>query len=367
MPKRVAVMPGDGVGPEVTRQGLNVLRAMAEKAGLELAVEELPIGGGAYDVAGTPLPDQTLARAREADAILLGAVGGPQWDRLAFEVRPEKGLLRLRAELDLFANLRPAQVHGDLADASPLKREVVDGCDLMVIRELTGGIYFGQPRGISGKKGQRVGRNTLVYSEAEIERIVRTGFQIAAKRRNKLCSVDKANVLEVSVLWREVADALAADYPRVSLSHLYVDNAAMQLIRAPGQFDTIVTDNMFGDILSDAAAMITGSIGMLPSASIGAKHALYEPVHGSAPDIAGQDVANPLASILSVGMMFRYTFDRPEIDEQIQAAVREVVAQYRTADIHTPGTVRTGCQQMGDLVLGRLAGQSQPIPVSAAH
>ena len=371
MTQRVAIMPGDGIGPEVTREGLRVLQALAGPAGLLLETEEVPIGGRAYDLAGSPLPDESLARARAADAVLLGAVGGPKWDKLDFALRPEKGLLRLRSELALFANLRPAQIYGDLVDASTLKREVVEGCDLMVIRELTGGIYFGQPRSISGQRPQRVAVNTMVYSEAEIVRIVRMGFEIAGKRRAKLCSVDKANVLEVSVLWREIAESLAPQYPGISLSHLYVDNAAMQLIRAPRQFDTLVTSNLFGDILSDAAAMITGSIGMLPSASLGTAHALYEPVHGSAPDIAGQDKANPLASILSVGMLFRYTFNRPALDERIQAAVTDVLRHSRTADIQAPGRKLVGCRQMGDLVLEALSRQpvkaEQAIPVSASR
>jgi 3-isopropylmalate dehydrogenase len=366
MTKRIALMPGDGIGPEVTREAARVLHALADEAGLAVQTEEVPIGGVAYDLAGSPLPDESLQRARAADAILLGAVGGPKWDTLDFALRPEKGLLRLRAELGLFANLRPAQIYGDLVEASTLKREVVEGCDVMVVRELTGGIYFGEPRGISGAKPGRVGVNTMRYSEAEIERIVRVGFDVAGKRRGKLCSVDKANVLEVSVLWREVATSLAPRYPGVELSHLYVDNAAMQLIRAPKQFDTIVTGNLFGDVLSDAAAMLTGSIGMLPSASIGTDHALYEPVHGSAPDIAGQDLANPLAAMLSVGMLFRYSFDRPELDERIRAAVTSVLARHRTADILAPGMQRVGCRQMGDLVLEALARSPQPITVAAS-
>jgi 3-isopropylmalate dehydrogenase len=367
MDKRVAVMPGDGIGPEVTREGVRVLEAMAGRAGIALELEELPIGGSAYDQSGSPLPDASLAGAEATDAILLGAVGGPQWDRVDFSLRPEAGLLKLRAGLELFANLRPARIYGDLAEASTLRREVVEGCDLLVVRELTGGIYFGEPRGIRGEKGQRVGYNTLTYSEQEIERIVRVGFEVAGKRRGKLCSVDKANVLEVSVLWREVANRLAPHYPEIELSHLYVDNAAMQLIRAPKQFDTLVTGNLFGDILSDAAAMITGSIGMLPSASIGKGHALYEPVHGSAPDLAGRDAANPLASILSVGMMFRYTFGMPEADEQIMAAVGEVLRRYRTPDIHTPGTQRCGCREMGERVLEELARRPVPIPIPAGR
>jgi 3-isopropylmalate dehydrogenase len=361
MKKKIVVMAGDGIGPEVTRQGVRVLHAVAASAGLEFETEEVPVGGAGYDQAGTPLPEESLKKARAADAVLLGAVGGPQWDRLDFSLRPEKGLLRLRAELGLFANLRPAQVFGDLVEASTLKREVVEGCDLMVVRELTGDAYFGQPRGIATEGGVRVGRNTMVYSEPEIERIVRVGFDVARKRRKKLCSVDKANVLEVSVLWREVAGRLAKDYPDVALEHMYVDNAAMQLIRAPKQFDTLVTGNLFGDILSDAAAMLTGSIGMLPSASLGAKHALFEPVHGSAPDIAGRDLANPLAAILSVGMLFRYSLDRLEVDERIRAAVAAVLPRFRTGDIHTAGTTRVGCSQMGDLVLEQLAGPVRPV------
>lgn len=278
------------------------------------------------------------------------------------ESKPESGLLRLRAELDLFANLRPAKIYGDLVEASTLKREVVEGTDLMVIRELTGGIYFGKPRGIEGAAPTRSARNTMVYSEAEIERIVRVGFDIAGKRNGRLCSVDKANVLEVSVLWREVAGRVAGEFPGISLEHMYADNAAMQLIRNPRQFDTIVTANLFGDILSDAAAMLTGSIGMLPSASLGDKHALYEPVHGSAPDIAGKDLANPLAAILSAGMMFRYTLGRADIDEAITAAVTEVLATHRTADIQTAGTERAGCRELGERVMAALAKQ----PISQA-
>lgn len=366
MGKKVAVMPGDGIGPEVTREGLRILELMADQYDLGLSVEELPIGGSAYDLTGSPLPEESLEKARASDAILLGAVGGPKWESIEFSLRPEKGLLQLRSELDLFANLRPAQVYGDLADASSLKKEVVDGCDLMVIRELTGGIYFGEPRGITGEPGNRTGLNTLVYSEQEIERIVRVGFEIAGKRNRKLCSVDKANVLEVSVLWREIAEAMAVEFPKIELSHLYVDNAAMQLIRDPRQFDTIVTGNMFGDILSDAAAMITGSIGMLPSASIGKEGALYEPVHGSAPDIAGKDIANPLASILSVGMMFRYSFDLPEVDERIQEAVVEVLHTTRTVDIQSSHTKLAGCREMGEMVVNHLA-QHKTVPVQVAR
>jgi len=367
MKKKVLVMAGDGIGPEVVSAGLPVLKAAAAAAGMTLELDEAPIGGAGYEAAGTPLPDETLKKAKASDAVLFGAVGGPKWDTLDFALRPEKGLLKLRAELGLFANLRPAQVHKELVHASTLKQEVVDGCDLMVIRELTGDIYFGQPRGIAVENGVRVGRNTMVYSEPEIERIVRVGFDVARKRRKKLCSVDKANVLETSVLWREIATRIAKEFPDVALEHMYVDNAAMQLIRAPKQFDTIVTGNIFGDILSDAAAMLTGSIGMLPSASLGGKYALYEPIHGSAPDIAGKDMANPLATILSVGMMFRYSFNAPEVDEQIQKAVSAVLSRHRTGDIATVGSTKVGCKQMGELVLEQLAKAAQPLPRPAAR
>jgi 3-isopropylmalate dehydrogenase len=363
---RVLVLPGDGIGPEVTAQALAVLREVARIGGLELETEQALLGGAAYEASGSPLPDETLNAARAADVILMGAVGGPKWDRLPIAQRPEKGLLRLRRELDLFANLRPAKIFGELLEASTLKREVVAGTDIMVIRELTGGIYFGEPRGIVGESGARIGTNTMVYREEEIERIVRVGFDIAGKRRKKLCSVDKANVLEVSVLWREVATRIAREFPDIALEHLYVDNAAMQLIRGPTQFDTLVTGNLFGDILSDETAMLTGSIGMLPSASIGARHALYEPVHGSAPDIAGKDLANPLAAILSVGMMFRYTWNRADLDERISGAVAMVLARARTADILTAGKRRVGCREMGALVLEALAEQDARQGVAAA-
>jgi 3-isopropylmalate dehydrogenase len=362
MKKKVLVMAGDGIGPEVVAAGLPVLEAAAAAAGITLELDEAPIGGAGYEAAGKPLPDESLKKARGADAVLFGAVGGPRWDTLDFALRPEKGLLKLRAELGLFANLRPAQIHAELVHASTLKQEVVEGCDLMVIRELTGDIYFGEPRGIALENGVRVGRNTMVYSEPEIERIVRVGFDVARQRRKRLCSVDKANVLETSVLWREVATRIGKEFPDVALEHMYVDNAAMQLIRAPKQFDTIVTGNIFGDILSDAAAMLTGSIGMLPSASLGEKYALYEPIHGSAPDLAGKDAANPLATILSVGMMFRYSFNSPEVDGQIRRAVSAVLSRHRTADIYTAGTTRVGCRQMGQLVLEQLAKAAHPLP-----
>ncbi|MGA1163846.1 MAG: 3-isopropylmalate dehydrogenase, partial [bacterium] len=294
MSKNIVITPGDGIGKEVTVQARKVMEYMAKRFQLVLEFTEVPIGGTAYDLTGTPLPDETLQACKAADAILLGAVGGPQWEALDYSVRPERALLGLRGELQLYANLRPAQIYGELVGASTLKPEVVDGADIMVIRELTGGIYFGKPKGVEIRNGERVGFNTLVYSESEIRRIAKVGFETAQKRSGRLTSVDKANVLEATELWRNVVQEVHNDYPDVELSHMYVDNAAMQLIRAPKQFDTIVTTNMFGDILSDAAAMITGSIGMLPSASLGGKVGLYEPVHGSAPDIAGQDLANPL-------------------------------------------------------------------------
>jgi 3-isopropylmalate dehydrogenase len=352
--KKIAVTPGDGIGPDVSEQAVQVMQAVASRFGLQLELSEHPVGGTAYDLAGTPLPDETLAACKAADAILLGAVGGPKWEPLDFSVRPERGLLKLRSELQLYANLRPAVIYGDLVDASTLKREVVEGTDIMVIRELTGGIYFGQPRGVTTENGERIGRNTLVYSESEIRRIAKVGFETAQKRGNRLTSVDKANVLETTELWRDVVVDVSKDYPDVELNHMYVDNAAMQLIRDPKQFDTVVTTNMFGDILSDAAAMLTGSIGMLPSASVGGSIGLYEPVHGSAPDIAGQDKANPLATILSVGMMFRYSFDLTEADELIQQAVVQTIETHRTSDIMSAGKTLVGCQQMGDLVLKAL-------------
>ncbi|MGA1600254.1 MAG: 3-isopropylmalate dehydrogenase [bacterium] len=358
MTKKIAVTPGDGIGQEVTEQAIQVMKAVASRFEVELELSEHPVGGTAYDLAGTPIPEETLTACKAADAVLLGAVGGPKWEPLDFSVRPERGLLKLRSELQLFANLRPAVIYGDLVDASTLKREVVEGADIMVIRELTGGIYFGQPRGVAVENGERVGRNTLVYSESEIRRIAKMGFEIAMKRNRRLTSVDKANVLEATELWRDVVVEVSKDYPDVELSHMYVDNAAMQLIRAPKQFDTIVTTNMFGDILSDAAAMMTGSIGMLPSASIGGEIGMYEPVHGSAPDIAGQDLANPLATILSVGMMFRYSFGMLEADELIQNAVVQTLETHRTGDIMAPGKTQVGCQAMGEQVLRALESAS---------
>ncbi|MHB0777173.1 3-isopropylmalate dehydrogenase [Halomonas sp. WWR20] len=353
MSRKILVLPGDGIGPEITAEAVKVLEACRE-AGLDVSLEEGRVGGAAIDAHGEPLPAETLDKARVADAILLGAVGGPQWDKLEdISKRPEKGLLGLRKNLNLFGNLRPAILYPQLAEASSLKPEVVSGLNIIIVRELTGGIYFGQPRGIEERDGQRVGFNTYVYSEAEIERIGRVAFEMAQKRGKKLCSVDKANVLEVTILWREVMERLAADYPDVELSHMYVDNAAMQLVRAPKQFDVIVTGNMFGDILSDEAAMLTGSIGMLPSASLNESgQGMYEPCHGSAPDIAGQGIANPLATILSVAMMLRYSLDAPALAERIERAVGTVLDEgLRTADIAYPGTRKVSTSEMGEAVL----------------
>ncbi|WP_458526305.1 3-isopropylmalate dehydrogenase [Onishia taeanensis] len=353
MSRKILVLPGDGIGPEITAEAVKVLKA-CQARGLDVDIEEGLVGGAGYDAHGEPLPAVTLEQARGADAILLGAVGGPKWDKLEdISKRPEKGLLGLRKELALFGNLRPALLYPQLAEASSLKPEVVSGLDIMIVRELTGGIYFGQPRGIEERDGQRVGFNTYVYSEAEIERIGRVAFEMAGKRGGKLCSVDKANVLEATMLWREVMERLAPEYPDVELSHMYVDNAAMQLVRAPKQFDVIVTGNMFGDILSDAAAMLTGSIGMLPSASLNADgQGMYEPCHGSAPDIAGQGIANPLATILSVAMMLRYSLNEAALAERIEAAVGKVLDDgLRTADIAYPGTRQVSTGEMGDAVL----------------
>ncbi|WP_251976610.1 3-isopropylmalate dehydrogenase [Salinicola avicenniae] len=357
MSKKILVLPGDGIGPEITAEAVKILNACRD-AGLDAELEEGLVGGAGYDAEGHPLPDATLAKAKAADAILLGAVGGPKWDTLEdLSKRPEKGLLGLRKNLNLFGNLRPALLYPQLAEASTLRPEVVSGLDIMIVRELTGGIYFGQPRGVEERDGERVGFNTYVYSESEIERIGRVAFEMAQKRGKRLCSVDKANVLEVTILWREVMNRLAPEYPDVELSHMYVDNAAMQLVRAPKQFDVVVTGNMFGDILSDAAAMLTGSIGMLPSASLNAhQQGMYEPCHGSAPDIAGQGLANPLATILSVAMMLRYSLGEPALAERIERAVGKVLDQgLRTADIAYPGTRQVSTAEMGDAVLAAFA------------
>lgn len=352
MKKSIAILAGDGIGPEVVRQAIKVLHALQKVSDIEFDLHEALVGGVAYDKTGNPLSAETLALAKKSDAVLLGAVGGPKWEGLGYEVRPERALLGLRAELGLFANLRPAVVYDALVDASTLKKEIVSGVDILVVRELTGGLYFGKPRGVIIENGERVGRNTLVYSESEIRRIAKVGFESARRRRKKLCSVDKANVLESTELWRSVVTEVHKNYQDVTLSHMYVDNAAMQLIRNPRQFDVIVTENMFGDILSDEAAQLTGSIGMLPSASLGETvKGLYEPIHGSAPDIAGKDMANPIATILSVAMMLRYSFDSAALAQKIETAVCQVLTDsYRTADIFSAGTKKIGTDEMGDLI-----------------
>jgi 3-isopropylmalate dehydrogenase len=353
---KIAVLPGDGIGPEIVAQAVRVLERL-RKDGLKIEIEQAPIGGAGHDAHDDPLPASTLALARAADAVLLGAVGGPKYDQLPRPLRPEQGLLRIRKELGLFANLRPAVLYEELADASTLKGEVVAGLDIMILRELTGDIYFGQPRGQRRTgDGAREGFDTMSYSEPEIRRIAHVGFGIARKRGRRLCSVDKANVLDTSILWREVVSEVGREYPDVELSHMYVDNAAMQLVRAPRQFDVLLTGNMFGDILSDEASMLTGSIGMLPSASLdAAAKGLYEPIHGSAPDIAGKGAANPLATILSVAMMMRYTFADEPSAARIEGAVRRVLRDgLRTPDIHRPGTRKVGTGEMGAAVVAAL-------------
>jgi 3-isopropylmalate dehydrogenase len=350
---KIAVLPGDGIGKEIVAQAVRVLRRLE----LPLELEEAPVGGAGYEAANDPLPDATLKLARAADAILFGAIGGPQYDALPRDQRPERGLLRLRKELGLFANLRPAQVFPELAQASSLKPELVAGLDVLIVRELTGDIYFGEPRGISTLAGgEREGVNTMRYRESEIRRIARVAFEAARKRGKRLCSVDKANVLETTELWKQVVTELGKGYPDVQLSHMYVDNCAMQLVRAPKQFDVIVTGNMFGDILSDEASMLTGSIGMLPSASLDENgKGLYEPIHGSAPDIAGKGLANPLATMLSAAMMLRHSLQRPAEADRIEAAVRKVLGQgLRTADIYTEGCRKVGTREMGDAVVAAL-------------
>ncbi len=356
MTKKICVLPGDGIGPEITAEAVKVLQAL----NLGLEMEEGLLGGCAVDATGNPYPEATQKLAQEADAVLLGAVGGPKWDNLPREQRPERGLLGIRKQLGLFANLRPAIHYPELANASTLKPEVVAGLDILIVRELTGDIYFGQPRGIEVRdvdgQQQRFGFNTMHYTESEIRRIGRVAFEAARKRNKKLCSVDKMNVLETTQLWRDVMNELAPEYPDVELTHMLVDNAAMQLVKAPKQFDVMVTGNMFGDILSDEASMLTGSIGMLPSASLDANNkGLYEPSHGSAPDIAGKGVANPLATILSAAMMLRYTFNLEEAALTVENAVKRVLAQgYRTGDIYETGTKRVGTREMGDAVLAAL-------------
>ncbi|MDQ3259749.1 MAG: 3-isopropylmalate dehydrogenase [Pseudomonadota bacterium] len=355
---KIAILPGDGIGHEIMVQALRVLDLLRQD-GLNFETEKASVGGSAYDETGLPLPEATLKLAQQADAVLFGAVGGTQYDPLPRNQRPEQAILGLRKNLGLFANLRPALLYPELANASSMKPEVVAGLDLMIIRELTGDIYFGEPRGIhKNEAGERVGVNTMTYRESEIRRIAHVGFQTAMKRGKRLCSVDKMNVLETSQLWRDVVIEVGKEYPQVELSHILVDNCAMQLVRNPKQFDTLVTGNLFGDILSDQASMLTGSIGMLPSASLDAGNkGLYEPIHGSAPDIAGKGVANPLAMILSVAMMLRYTFDKAEEANRIETAVRKVLSQgYRTGDIFEPGSKKVGTREMGDAVVMALQG-----------
>lgn len=357
MSKKIVLLPGDGIGPEIVAEAVKVLEVVDKAYKLGLKFEEELIGGSAIDVHGVPLASSTLEKCQAADAVLMGSVGGPKWDNLDASIRPEKGLLKIRYEMGLFGNLRPAILYPQLASASSLKPELVAGLDILIVRELTGGIYFGEPRGIRLlDSGERQGYNTYVYAEHEVERIARMAFDMAMKRGKKVCSVDKANVLEATVLWREVVQGLARDYPEVELSHMYVDNAAMQLVRQPKQFDVIVTGNMFGDILSDTAAMLTGSIGMLPSASLNKdKRGLYEPVHGSAPDIAGQGIANPLATILSAAMMLRYSLDRGDAADAIEVAVGKVLdLGYRSADIYSDGCTKVSTKEMGDAVVAAI-------------
>ncbi len=355
---RITLLPGDGIGPEIMAVAVDVLKAVGQLENIQFTFQEALIGGVAIDQTGEPLPAATLAACKDSDAVLLAAIGGYKWDNLPRAQRPETGLLGLRSGLELFANLRPAAIIPQLIDASSLKKEIIEGVDIMVVRELTGGIYFGQPRGIfTSETGEQRGVNTMAYTVSEIDRIARVAFTTAQKRQKKLCSVDKANVLEVSQLWRDRVTALAAEYPDVELTHLYVDNAAMQLLRAPKQFDTIVTSNLFGDILSDIAAMLTGSIGMLPSASLGASGlGVFEPVHGSAPDIAGQNKANPLAQVLSAAMLLKYGLNETPAAQRIESAVLQVLSQgYRTGDIMSPGMTLVGCTEIGKMLMQALA------------
>ena len=352
----IAVFAGDGIGPEIMKEALKILRIISDKNHFHFGLTEGYIGGSAYDIFGTPFPDSSLNLALQSDAVLLGAVGGPKWEALDYSVRPERALLGLREKLGLYANLRPVVVFDELLDASPLKKEVVQNIDILILRELTGDVYFGQPRGVTiGTEGKRTGINTMIYTEDEIHRIALRAFELARGRRRNLLSVDKANVLESTELWRSVVTEVGRDYPDVTLKHMYVDNCAMQLIRNPSQFDVIVTTNLFGDILSDEAAMLTGSIGMLPSASLGEGKALYEPIHGSAPDIAGKNIANPLATILSVAMMLRCSLSRPEEAALIEKAVASVLKDgWRTQDIYSAGSRLAGTQEMGDAVARKL-------------
>ena len=352
----IAVLPGDGIGPEVINEAVKIIKIIESKLSLRINLTESLVGGCAYEATGHPLPDDTLDIAKKADGILLGAVGGAKWEAIDFSLRPERALLGLRSSLGLYANLRPARIFPALLKSSTLKPEVVDGLDLLVVRELTGGIYFGEPRGVgTNDKGHKHAFNTLVYSEPEIQRIGKIAFDVARKRNSKVCSVDKANVLEATGFWREVVTELHSKYSDIELTHMYVDNCAMQLVRNPKQFDVILTTNMFGDILSDEASMLTGSIGMLPSASLGEKYAMYEPIHGSAPDIAGKDLANPLATILSVGMMFKYSLNLEEPNKWIEMAVESTLNKgTRTLDIMSDGMNQVGTQEMGDLVASEL-------------
>jgi 3-isopropylmalate dehydrogenase len=352
---KIAVLKGDGIGPEIVNSALRVLKRLGELSGVSFEFEEGLIGGIAIDQKGEPLPQETLELCLKADAVLLGAVGGPKWDNLPTSKRPEKGLLQIRKALDLYANLRPAKVYEPLISASPLKEEVVRGTDFIVIRELTGDVYYGEPRGIFTENGKRVAINTMKYTEDEIRRVVRKAFEVALKRRKKLTSVDKSNVLEVSGLWRDIVEEEKKNYPDVEVEHLYVDNCAMQIVRRPSSFDVIVTGNIFGDILSDEAAVITGSLGMLPSASLGEKYALYEPVHGSAPDIAGKGIANPIATILSTAMMLRYSFNLENLANAIEKAVELTLQKgYRTPDIYSEGCIKVGTEQMTDAIINSL-------------
>ncbi|KAK1583851.1 hypothetical protein Q3G72_027601 [Acer saccharum] len=356
----ITILPGDGIGPEIISVAKDVLKLIGSLEGIEFGFQEMPLGGSALDLTGVPLPDETLLAAKQSNAVLLGAIGGYKWDNNPQHLKPEKGLLQLREALKVFANLRPATVLPQLVDSSTLKKEVAEGVDLMVVRELTGGLYYGKPRGIgTNENGEEIGFNTEVYASYEIDRIARVGFEIARKRNKKLCSVDKANALEASMFWRNRVTAIASEYPDVELSHMYVDNAAMQLVRNPKQFDTILTNNMFGDILSDEASMITGSIGMLPSASLGASGpGLFEPIHGSAPDIAGEDKANPLATILSVAMLLKYGLGEENAAKRIENAVLDTLDKgFRTGDIYSAGNKLVGCKEMGEEVLKSVEGQ----------
>lgn len=359
MTKKILLIAGDGIGPEVVGQAKKIIDFFDKNTDKKFEFENALLGGCAYDAVGTPFPEQTLELAKKSDAILLGAVGGPKWESLDYSARPERGLLGIRKELELFANLRPAKVFDALVDSSTLKREIVENLDIMIVRELTGDLYFGQPRGVETlPDGTRRGFNTMTYTSTEVERIAIVAFELAKKRSKKLCSIDKANVIETTEMWREVVSEIGAKkYPDIALSHMYVDNASMQLVRNPKQFDVILTGNMFGDILSDTASMLTGSLGMLPSASLGAKinghqHALYEPIHGSAPDIAGKNIANPIATISSLSMMFRYSFDYKNEADAIDGAIENVLNKgFRTADIAAKNEVKISCSQMGDEIL----------------